>query len=66
MTSSSFNNQQTDVEMQCEDQKYQKTSAYAPPTSEASSQAKEVKKLVVPKVSCVGEFHPNQRDSRQV
>ena len=49
MISSTFDNQQTDVEMQCEDQEYQEASADANATSRASSQAKKVKKMVVPR-----------------
>ncbi|KAF3509932.1 hypothetical protein F2Q69_00004064 [Brassica cretica] len=42
MTSSAFDNQQTDVDMQCEDQEYQETSANANATSGASSQANKM------------------------
>ncbi|CAN6982670.1 unnamed protein product [Brassica oleracea var. botrytis] len=42
MTSSAFDNQATDVEMQCEDQEYQEPSADANATSGESSQAKKV------------------------
>ena len=56
MTSSAFDNQATDVEMQCEDQEYQEPSADANATSGESSQAKKVKKLVVPRSSVWEQF----------
>ncbi|CAN7016527.1 unnamed protein product, partial [Brassica rapa subsp. trilocularis] len=42
MTSSAFDNQQTEVDMQCEDQEYQETSANANAASGSSSQANKV------------------------
>ena len=63
MTSSAFDNQQTDVDMQCEDQVYQETSANANATSGASSQANKVKKLVVPR-SRVWEHFTRTKETR--
>lgn len=63
MASSSFNNQQTDVAMECEDQEYQETSAYPNVTSGEASQANKGKKLVVPR-SQVWEHFTRTKETR--
>lgn len=63
MTSSAFDNQETDVQMQCEDQEYQETFADANATSGASSQAMKAKKLVVPR-STVWEQFTRTKENR--
>ncbi|XP_056864475.1 uncharacterized protein LOC130511477 isoform X2 [Raphanus sativus] len=52
MASSTFNNRETDVEMQHGDQEYQETS----PDANASYQAKKMKKLVVPRSTVWNHF----------
>ncbi|KAF8115551.1 hypothetical protein N665_0025s0020 [Sinapis alba] len=65
MTSSAFDNQATDIEMQCEDQEYQETFAAANATSGASSQAQKVKKMVVPRSTVWDHFTRNKENQNK-
>ncbi|KAF8114946.1 hypothetical protein N665_0031s0036 [Sinapis alba] len=62
MTSSAFDNQAIDVEMQCEDQEYQETFAASNATSGSLSQAQKVKKMVVPRSTVLDHFTRNKEN----